>query len=202
MTVSQNKLFTKKNLYILGIISLGIIIISLLLLFYRPIKVPGLKFLDTNTNEPMFGSIYLDDEYIGEVDAEIFYGLPKSFCSAPHNVTLETTETPYTWTSYPADCKAKVVTFRLTAEEAQVQEAALGYILLNFKLNDTKASVPGFLYFNEQFINEISGSYTISSDKCKIISKITLLYNYNISQVSWNITEESCEFETLDFIIG
>jgi len=195
----KKKFLRKKNLMILGYISLAIILLGLILLFFKPISPPAITFLNTDTDEQLIGSLYLDDDYIGEVDIEPFTLLPKEFCSGSHNLTLNVQDTPYTWNSYPTDCKVKLVTFRITAKEAEKAIRTI-FVSLNFNFKDNDEDVKGKLYFNDEFINDIISTYKISQDKCKLISEIKLSYQES-NEVSWNISEESCEFETLDFII-
>ena len=99
-----------KNYLAIFFLAMLVLIISAFLLKTYFKKPPIIKFVDED-NAAIDGTVYLDYAQIGETENGEFKNLPKDYCETTHNLALKTAESRFEFSSYPIDCKSKVVSY-------------------------------------------------------------------------------------------
>jgi len=196
---NQKQDFIKKNMLPLIIILIGLMIIALLLTkLLIPTTPPLIKFLDEENNIGLTGSIYLDGAYLGETQESQFDNIPKEFCNKPAKLSLKTAVQTYEWNAYPTDCKAKLVTYKISTANPI---SAKDQITMNFLIKETSQSISGDLHFDDNLVTSIDGSYKISKEKCKEIKKITLTTEKQYA--TWQHNPQWCDTnQVIDYKIS
>ncbi len=160
--------FISKNLMTIAIILIIILIITISVVLLMPQQFSA-DFIDETTGAYIPGYVYFDGLFVGETDGESFKGFTDSYCSGGHIARIESGTEAFEWQTYPADCKAKKLFFKVNFKEAKPSENIL------FKFIDNKEDhVSGKLYFDGLFVEDINGLFSLKRAECQNITKIKL----------------------------
>lgn len=158
---------------------------------------PKLVFIDKESNEFLEGGVLLDNEYIGESSNGVFTNLPDDFCEKKHKITLEVNEKQYSWQSFPSDCELNYILFK--AEEKRIIEVE--YVTMRFFIKETQEPIKGELYFDDEFIDDTDGEYTVDKDTCNSIRVINI--KTETSDIEWKHHTVWCDtYDLIEYSIS
>jgi hypothetical protein len=193
--------YHKKKILLL-IILLMVIILVILILKTSGTQLQVIKFVD-NSNNPLKGSVYIDNNYLTETNGYLKQ-LPHDFCITTHEISLVTKETIFSWFTYPSDCETKELV--LSRDVVEIEKQERGSVTLKFMVKETREYLNGSLFFNNVFIANITGNYTIEKSLCEQIKTINLTtVDYNIEwqhQTAWCNTAGSLEYDNIEYSVS
>ena len=193
---------SNKNKVLLSIILLLVIILIILTVIKSRNQLQVIKFVDGSNNNILQGSVYIDNKYISDINGYL-RNLSDDFCKSPHEISIVKKDTIVSWLTYPSDCESKELI--LITDLSKKTEKRLNNIILKFMVKETKEPLSGSLFFNNEFIANITGNYSIPRELCGQITMINLTgANYNIEwnhQSLWCKTAGLLDYSNIEYLV-
>ncbi len=168
----RTKVFTYTNISKIIVVILLILVIKVAIFIFVPTP-PTASFIDKNSEDYIYGYVYLDDNLIGDTDGLKFNDFPKEYCDGAHTIKLESITSSFEWQTYPIDCRSKNIIFYVEHDKAQPS----GNLIFKFMDKTGSFYIAGKLYFDDIFIQDVNRPIAIERTKCKNITKIRLEYD-------------------------
>ncbi|MBI4439576.1 hypothetical protein HY638_01230 [Candidatus Woesearchaeota archaeon] len=181
----EKKSYWKKPQFWLLVIAIVLILSIVAIFFYNRTIPPKIAFVDSETNDLMYGKVLYNGAEIGEFSGDYFSGLPLDFCSNASQLALKQGDEVYIADAYPGDCSSKKITYVIKRKEVGITE-----VVLDFYAEDTGQKLAGNLFIDGQSHGTISGSRKISVDDCRAAKTIRLVSGEK--DISWANDESKC----------